>query len=141
MQLEQQHALPQGAKPPRSLVSSRIPIWRSSTLNLNLPARIFTSSLKSTLPSEVKKNTIFLQSKENLKNYLEANEFNFDDSLAFLKKELSFIKDGHFYIDKPKTYEEAYDYAIKYGEFEGIPLIDCKKFYYNTEEEKIQLMN
>ena len=82
---------------------------------------------------------LFLQSKENLKNYLEANEFNFDDALAFLKKELSFIKDGHFYIDKPRTYKEAYDYAIKYGEFEGIPLIDCKKFYYNTEEEKIQL--
>lgn len=82
---------------------------------------------------------LFLQAKENIKQYLESNTFTFDDALAFFKKELAFIKDGHFYIDKPKTYEEAYDYAIKYGEFEGIPLIDCKKFYYNTEEEKIQL--
>ena len=82
---------------------------------------------------------LFLQTKENVKKYLESNTFTFDDALAFFKKELSFIKDGHFYIDKPRTYKEAYDYAIKYGEFEGIPLIDCKKFYYNTEEEKIQL--
>jgi len=82
---------------------------------------------------------LFFQAKENLKNYLESNPFHFDDALTFFKKELTFIKDGHFYIDKPKTYEEAYDYAIKYGEFEGIPLIDCKKFYYNTEEEKVQL--
>lgn len=82
---------------------------------------------------------LFLQAKENIKQYLDSNTFTFDDALAFFKQELTFIKDGHFYIDKPKTYEEAYDYAIKYGEFEGIPLIDCKKFYYDTEEEKIQL--
>lgn len=82
---------------------------------------------------------LFLQAKENIKNYLETNEFIFDDALAFFKKEISFIKDGHFYIGKPRTFKEEYDYAIKYGEFEGIPLIDCKKFYYNTEEEKNQL--
>ena len=82
---------------------------------------------------------LFLQAKENVKKYLESNEFNFDDALAFFKKEISFIKDGHFYIGKPRTFKEEYDYAIKYGVFEGIPLIDCKKFYYNTEEEKNQL--
>ena len=82
---------------------------------------------------------LFLQAKENVKNYLKTNEFNFDNTLAFFKKEIFFIKDGHFYIGKPRTFKEEYDYAIKYGEFEGIPLIDCKKFYYNTEEEKNQL--
>ena len=82
---------------------------------------------------------LFLQAKENVKKYLEENTFSFDDALAFFKKELNFIKDGHFYIGKARNFKEAYDYAIKYGEFEGIPLIDCKKFYHNTEEEKVQL--
>lgn len=82
---------------------------------------------------------LFLQAKENIKNHLESNSFDFHQALTFLKKELSFIKDGHFYIGKSRTFTEKYDYAIKYGELEGIPLIDCKKFYYDTEEEKQQL--
>ena len=82
---------------------------------------------------------LFLRAEYNIKNYLEANEFIFDEALEFFKKELTFIKDGHFYIGKPRTFKEKYDYAIRYSKFEGIPFIDCKKFYYNTEEEKIQL--
>ena len=49
---------------------------------------------------------LFLQAKENVKNYLKSNEFNFDNTLAFFKKEISFINDGHFYIGKPTTFKE-----------------------------------
>ena len=49
---------------------------------------------------------LFLRAEYNIKNYLEANEFIFDEALEFFKKELTFIKDGHFYIGKPRTFKE-----------------------------------
>lgn len=65
--------------------------------------------------------------------------FDFDLALHSLKEALSFIKDGHFYIGFPENDMKSASYAIAYSEFQGIPLIDCKKFYYDTDEEKEQL--
>ena len=50
----QQSGRPQTPMPPSSLVSSRTPICRSSILVLKIPARSFTRSRKSILPSAVK---------------------------------------------------------------------------------------
>ena len=60
-------------------------------------------------------------------------------SLKLIKEELSFIKDGHFYIGKPRKSTGSYNYAIKYTSWEGVPVIDCKKCYYDNKIEKEQL--
>jgi len=49
--------------PPSILASSLTPICRSSMRLRNTPARSFTRSRKSTLPSAVKKNVVLLPSK------------------------------------------------------------------------------
>lgn len=67
--------------------------------------------------------------------------YTFDTALAKLKKELSFVKDGHFYVGEQKENTKLYDYAIRYTEYKGIPVIDCKKFYSDNKEEKQQLID
>ena len=70
-----------------------------------------------------------------------AQNFQLDRAIETLKKSLAFIKDGHFSIGPITTdsNEHIYNYAIRYDMFKGIPCIDCKKFYYDTSEEKRQL--
>ena len=64
---------------------------------------------------------------------------DFEHALDLVRRALSFIKDGHFYIGKPSKPETRYPYAVRYGTFEGMDYIDCKKCYYDTPEEKQQL--
>ncbi|MCR5755670.1 MAG: GNAT family N-acetyltransferase [Acetatifactor sp.] len=80
----------------------------------------------------------FIQARQIVEQQIE-QAFAFDQTLENLKRELSFIKDGHFYIGDAKPYEKRYDYAIRYTNYKGIPVIDCKKFYHDTEEELEQL--
>ena len=68
------------------------------------------------------------------------NTFSFYESLNIVKKTLSFIKDGHFYIGENKETSSKYDYAIRYSTYMNIPIIVCKKFYYDNDIEKQQLI-
>lgn len=78
----------------------------------------------------------FLAAYNNIKLFInEMNEFDFDKTYHKLLEELNFIKDGHFYIGESTNPKIEYDYAIRYIEYKGIPVIDCKKFYNDTEEE------
>lgn len=79
----------------------------------------------------------FQRAKEEI--IQELNPFDFDHALDLVRQALSFIKDGHFYIGKPGEPEIQYPYAVRYGTFEGVDYIDCKKCYYDTPEEKQQL--
>lgn len=64
----------------------------------------------------------FLLAKENVLRQIE-NGYSFENAVSVLREEFtSFIYDGHFKVD-------------------GIPVFDIKKFYYDTEEEKLQLEN
>ena len=65
--------------------------------------------------------------------------FVFYYALNTLKKELSFIKDGHFYVGEPYENKIVFSYAIRYSSYYGIPVIDCKKFYSDFPEEEKQL--
>lgn len=77
---------------------------------------------------------------ENTIRYLNnETHFDFQKTIHFLKNELSFIKDGHFFIGENEGTHSKYDYAIRYSYYKGIPLINCKKFYYDNEIEKQQL--
>lgn len=66
-------------------------------------------------------------------------EFNFQDALLILQNELQFIKDGHFHIGEHKEITSKYDYAIHYINYKGIPVIECKKLYYDINTDKEQL--
>lgn len=77
---------------------------------------------------------------ENTISYLDnESHFDFERALQFLKNELGFIKDGHFFIGESEESFAQYDYAIRYSSYKGVPYIDCKKFYYDNEVEKRQL--
>ncbi len=87
----------------------------------------------------------FLQAKENVLADLRGDTFDFARALALLRQHLfSFIRDGHFSIgaDGSDSAEEtvpAYDYAVQYDKLHGMDMIVCKKFWYDTEEERKQL--
>lgn len=85
---------------------------------------------------------IFLQAKENVLIGLRGEEFDFDHSVTLLCEQLnSFIRDGHFTVGPDQSTESVpdYGYAIKYAKLHGIDVIDCKKFWYDTEDERKQL--
>lgn len=70
---------------------------------------------------------------------LPENAFSLRRAMEELKNSFSFIEDGHFYIGEAKPYVKEYDYAVRYTEYRGVPVIDCKKFWADDEEEKRQL--
>ena len=89
----------------------------------------------------------FLLAKENVLKQIE-NEYSFENAVSALREEFTaFIYDGHFTVDEVPLHHrdrirpKVYDYAVKVQETEGIPVFDIKRFYYDTEEEKLQLEN
>lgn len=89
----------------------------------------------------------FLLAKENVLKQIE-KEFTFENAISVLREEFtSFIYDGHFTVDgiplhhRDRKYSNVFDYAVKVQEVDGIPVFDIKRFYYDTEEEKLQLEN
>ena len=87
----------------------------------------------------------FLLAKENVLRQIE-NGYAFENAVSVLREEFtSFIYDGHFKVDgiplhhRDRICPKTFDYAVKVWETEGIPVFDIKKFYYDTEEEKLQL--
>lgn len=89
----------------------------------------------------------FLLAKENVLKQIE-DGYSFENAVSVLREEFtSFIYDGHFKVDgiplhhRDRVSPKIFDYAVKVQETEGIPVFDIKKFYYDTEEEKLQLEN
>ena len=87
----------------------------------------------------------FLVAKENVLKQIE-NGYCFEKAVSILREEFtSFIFDGHFSVDgvplhhRDRKSSQKFDYAVNAYEAEGIPVFDIKKFYYDTEEEKLQL--
>lgn len=84
----------------------------------------------------------FQKAKNDICQKLRDTEFEFNKAVSLLKDELySFIQDGHFTIGRrtPEPDEPSYDYAIRYSTLHGIDVIECKKFWYDTKEEREQL--
>lgn len=87
----------------------------------------------------------FLLAKENVLRQIE-NGYSFENAVSILREEFtSFIFDGHFTVDgiplhhRDRIRPKVYDYAVKVQKVNGIPVFDIKRFYYDTEEEKLQL--
>ena len=87
----------------------------------------------------------FMRARENVLADLSMNEFDWKAGVASLQRYLyAFIRDGHFTIGpkEQKAEENAfpvYHYAVRYSTFCGIDVIECKKFWYDTEEEREEL--
>lgn len=89
----------------------------------------------------------FLLAKENVRKQME-NGYSFEHAISVLRDEFTaFIYDGHFTVDgvplhhRDRKRPQMFDYAVKVQEIEGIPVFDIKRFYYDMEEEKLQLEN
>ena len=72
-------------------------------------------------------------------NILKLEYKDLDSAISYIREQLSFIKDGHFFIGKPKEIVNQYDYAITYSTYKGVKVIDCKKFYYDNDKEREEL--
>ena len=87
----------------------------------------------------------FLLAKENVLKHVQKG-YSLEDAISVLREELTaFIYDGHFTVDdvplhhRDRKRPQTFDYAVKVQEIDGVPVFDIKKFYYDTEEEKLQL--
>lgn len=82
----------------------------------------------------------FAKAYDSIKLFVhKADKFDFEKTYHKLMDELNFIKDGHFYIGESIETGVEFDYAIRYTDYKGIPVIDCKKFYHDNEMELKQL--
>lgn len=82
----------------------------------------------------------FRAAREELAAWLNGEEFEFSRAVSRLKGVLSaFIRDGHFTIGEQPSERAAYAYAVRRLKWHGLDVIDCKKFWYDTEEERRQL--
>lgn len=67
-------------------------------------------------------------------------DFCFHGAVDSLKARFYAVaKDGHFSIGPTVDKTASYDYAVRFDEWNGIPVIDCKRFWYENEAEKAEL--
>lgn len=67
-------------------------------------------------------------------------DFEFQRAVEILKEHyVAVAKDGHFSIGPTEEKSGSCDYAVRYDEWNGIPVIDCKRFYYETEAQQAEL--
>lgn len=81
----------------------------------------------------------FEEAHSEIVDALHTSWTGLDGAVEKLRSTMHFIKDGHFRIGFEYKDGPVFDYAINYGTMKGIPLIDCKKFFFDSEEEKKQL--
>lgn len=82
----------------------------------------------------------FRLARDRLTASLEAEPFVFFRAVSRLRAVLlDFIRDGHFSIGDSAVPEVSCGYAVCCTKYGGLDVIDCKKFWYDTEEERMQL--
>ena len=71
---------------------------------------------------------------------LEEMPFEAENAVSILKNEFaSFIKDGHFRIGSSESETVSCDFAVRYLSYHGIPMIQCRKFYFDSPAEEKEL--
>lgn len=92
----------------------------------------------------------FSKAKTEIVEILNEVEFDCNQAIRIVQDSFaSFIKDGHFEIGEsefaPDVSKEnasesgTSDFAIRHTSFHGIPMIQCKKFYFDSPEEQSEL--
>ena len=69
-----------------------------------------------------------------------AGIFDFHAAVDGLRARLmGLVKDGHFSVGAEKNESARFDFAVRRDEWNGIPVIDCKRFWYESEKERAEL--
>lgn len=80
----------------------------------------------------------FRQAKHRILEELEP--YKFDRAVSCVKRVFSeFILDGHFQIGPGAGGDDEADYAVRETEYRGIPVIRCRKFWYDSPVEQAEL--
>lgn len=81
----------------------------------------------------------FLAARDAVRRDVETG-YDFHSAVESLKRHFyDLVKDGHFAVGAMESVPNRYDYAVRYDEWNGIPVIDCKRFYYENEAERAEL--
>ena len=81
----------------------------------------------------------FLEARDAVLRDLE-HGYEFHSAVDSMKQHFYAVaKDGHFSIGIGESRENAYDYAVRYDSWNGIAVIDCKRFYGENDAEQAQL--
>lgn len=84
--------------------------------------------------------TSFFRARQKLANQLERDPFSFSHAVSSLKQVFSeFVRDGHFEIDPVADTAPDPGFAVRETVFHGIPMIQCRKFYFDSPAEKQEL--
>lgn len=82
----------------------------------------------------------FLTAKQTILEILEQEAFVFHTAVTHLIDVFfRFIKDGHFRIGPDVDTIADPGYAVRETIYHGIPMIQCRKLYYDTPSEKMEL--
>lgn len=85
-------------------------------------------------------HTRFMAAKSAVIRRINDAPFDARNAFSILESELSlFIKDGHFRIGPGKSETASCDFAVRYLSCQGIPVIRCRKFYFDSPEEEMEL--
>lgn len=81
----------------------------------------------------------FLKARNAVRRDVETG-CDFHSAVGSLKKHLcAVVKDGHFSIGPTASAPRRSDYAVRYDQWNGIPVVVCKRFYHENEAEQAEL--
>lgn len=82
----------------------------------------------------------FMTARATVIHRLDEMPFEARKAVSILKKEFaSFIKDGHFRIGTSESETASHNFAVRHLSFHGIPMIQCRKFYFDSPAEEKEL--
>lgn len=82
----------------------------------------------------------FVEARNTAIHRLDEAPFEVNNAVSILKYEFAlFIKDGHFRIGPSETETVSCDFAVRYLSYHGIPMIQCRKFYFDSPAEEKEL--
>lgn len=82
----------------------------------------------------------FAAAKAEIVERLKRGAFEIREAISFVTEVFaSFIKDGHFRIGPGEALSSDPGFAVRHTALQGIPMIQCRKFYSDTPEEEREL--
>ena len=82
----------------------------------------------------------FMEARATVIHRLDKVPFEARNAISILKNEFAlFIKDGHFRIGPSEGEAASCDFAVRYLSYHGIPMIQCRKFYFDSPAEEKEL--
>ena len=81
-----------------------------------------------------------MEARATVTHRLDEVPFEARNAVSILKSEFAlFIKDGHFRIGPRERQTASSDFAVRYLSYHGIPMIQCRKFYFDSPAEENEL--